>query len=445
MYSKEVAAYLKEKKIGTGDALRVDYNGISIEGTLMPKTDVGNPDTLIIKLKNGYNIGVQFSNVKITKLSEGLVTPGLFPDSGLKQDPSLPKVSLIFTGGTIGSKIDYKTGAVEESKLTPGELLHTVPELSKIAKITIKNPFSMPSQDIAYVQWQTMAKTIEQEIAAGARGIVLTMGTDTMAYTSAALSFMLQGLNAPVVITGSQRSPDRGSSDAFMNLICAAQFAARSDIAEVGICMHSSSSDEECFFLRGTKARKMHTSRRDAFRPMNDTPIAYATQDGKIRYIGQYNKVSGKGPKMELKTKFDSKVALVKVYPGSDPKIIGYYLGKGVKGIILEGTGLGNTPVSTPEKERGWLDDIKEAVKKGVIVAMASQTLYGRVNPDVYTDLRLVSGAGVVYCEDMLPETAYVKLGWLLGNYSAEKAKELLNKNIVGEINQRTGFDEFLV
>ncbi len=445
MYSKEITALLRRKGIATGDAIRVEHDGVAIEGTLMPKTEAGSPDTVVVKLKSGYNVGIKFEGARITRLDRANKKPASFPKASLKQDGKLPKVTLIYTGGTIGSKIDYKTGAVEESKLGPEELLYSVPEISKIARISVKNPFSIPSEDMSYPEWQAIAKAVASELNAGGHGVVITMGTDTMHYVAAALSFMLQGLNAPVVVTGAQRSSDRGSSDAFINLICAVQIAAKSDIAEVGICMHRSSSDDECQFMRGTKVRKMHSSRRDAFRPINDRPIAYVTADGKIRHGAQYNKSSEREAKVVAKTDFYGAVAMVKTYPNSDPKIIDFYVDRGYKGIIIEGTGLGHTPVSPSNKQHSWLDRISNAVKKGVIVGMTTQCLYGRVNSEVYTNLRLVAGAGAVYCEDMLPETAYVKLGWLLGNYDAKKAKELLAKNVAGEISLRTDYDDFLV
>lgn len=209
--------------------------------------------------------------------------------------------------------------------------------------------------------------------------------------------------------------------------------------------MHRSSSDDECQFMRGTKVRKMHSSRRDAFRPINSKPIAYVTADGKIRYGAQYSKVLGKNTTTMAKTDFYGAIAMVKAYPNSDPKVIDFYIDKGYKGIIIEGTGLGHTPMSPSNKQYSWLDRISNAVKRGVIVGMTTQCLYGRVNSEVYTNLRLLADAGVIYCEDMLPETALVKLGWLLGNYDAKKAKELLAENLTGEISLRTDYDDFLV
>ena len=442
MYSDDISTLLKKQKIKPGDRIKVEYSGVSIEGELMPKTEMGSPETIIVKLKSGYNVGVSSAGARITKISDsGGATK--FPSAELKQDEKLPKVTLIFTGGTIGSKIDYKTGGVHPL-IKPEELFYDVPELSKIARITVKSPFSIFSEDISCNEWKRIADEAAGELDAGAHGVVIAMGTDTMHYTAAALSFMLNGLNAPVVITGAQRSSDRGSSDAFMNLICAVQIAAKSDIAEVGVCMHRSSSDDECQFMRGTKVRKMHSTRRDAFRTINDVPIAFVSHDGKIRYNSQYRKASAGGKTAKL-TGFESKVALVAAYPSSDPEIIDFYVKKGYKGIIIEGTGMGHAPIATEKPEDSWLSHIEQAIKKGVVVGMTTQTLYGRVNPNVYSTARKISGSGVIYCEDMLPETAYVKLGWLLGNYDAKKAKEMLNRNIAGEISQRTELGEFLV
>jgi len=366
-----------------------------------------------------------------------------FPRSEAAAKRGLPKVTLLYTGGTIGSKIDYKTGGVY--MLTePAELLYDVPELSDIANIEVKHMFSIASEDMSYLEWQSIAKEVEKALNRGSRGVVITMGTDTMHYTAAALSFMLRDLDAPVIITGAQRSSDRGSSDAFMNLACAVQLAAKSDIAEVGICMHSSSSDDKCAFIRGTKARKMHTSRRDAFRPINDRPIAFVDRSLNIAYMNNYNKIKDAKKKVNAITEYESKVALIKSFPNSDPEIIDFYVDKGYKGIIIEGTGLGHVPASAGHSDMLWLDHIKKAIGKGLVIGMTSQCLYGRVHKYVYRNLRLISGLGVVYCEDMLPETAYVKLGWLLGSYDGKKAAELLDKNIAGEIKERSRADEFL-
>ncbi|MGI0100336.1 MAG: Glu-tRNA(Gln) amidotransferase subunit GatD [Candidatus Micrarchaeaceae archaeon] len=443
MYSDELARLFKEDSIEVGDRIMLTAKGIDMEGELMPSTEAGDPNIIVMKLKNGYNIGVEYpKGAKLKRTSKGK-NEIKFPTSEAVAKRGLPKVTLIYTGGTIGSKVDYKTGGVY--MLTkPGELLYEVPELSDIANIEVRHLSSIASEDMSYIEWQGMAKATADALNSGSRGVVITMGTDTMHYASAALSFMLQDLNGPVVITGAQRSSDRGSSDAFMNLASAMQIAARSDIAEVGICMHDSSSDDRCAFIRGTRARKMHTSRRDAFRSINDSPIAYVDRKLDITYANTYNKmVDDIGEDVEAATGFESKVALVKSYPNSDPEIMDFYAKKGYKGIIIEGTGLGHLPVSTEHADFLWLDSVKKAIAKGVIVGMTSQCINGRVNTNVYRNLRIISSLGVVYCEDMTPETALVKLGWLLGNFKRDEAMQLLEKSLKREIKPRSKFDEF--
>ena len=444
MYSDKLTELFKRHNVKVMDRIKAVSKGEEFEGELMPKTEVGDPNTVVIKLDSGYNVGIAYSDdISIAKLASGSADIS-FPKSKTEKVKGLPVVSLIYTGGTIGSKVDYKTGGVY--MLTkPEELLYEVPELSGIASIDVKQLFGIASEDMSYIEWQSMAKEVAKSLNEGARGAVVTMGTDTMHYASAALSFMLNNLNAPVVVTGAQRSSDRGSSDAFFNLICSAQIAAKSDIAEVGICMHADSSDDSCAFIRGTHVRKMHTSRRDAFRPINDRPLAHVKKNLEIVYGSDYRKIEKAKDKVTAETKFEKKVALVKSYPNSDPSIMDFYAEKGYKGIIVEGTGLGHLPVSTIHDEFQWMPSVKKAIDKGIVVGMTSQCLYGRVNPNVYRNLRLLSGEGVVYCEDMTPETALIKLGWLLGNYKAEEAEKLLNQNIKGEIKSRTLYDEFLI
>jgi glutamyl-tRNA(Gln) amidotransferase subunit D len=446
LYSEEIQKLLDKNGIKVGDQIMLSKGATQLEGELMPKANIGGKDTVIIKMKDGYNVGIKLtSDLKIEKLSSGVANIGSFPKVALKHDKSAPNVTLIYTGGTIGSRVDYETGGVS-MLLKPEELLYKVPEIQDIANISVDMLMSVASEDLSYMEWVKIAESVTKAFNNGARGVIITMGTDAMHYTAAALSFMLRNLDGPVVITGAQRSSDRGSSDGFINLVSATRLAAFSDIAEVGICMHEQSSDGRCIFIRGVKARKMHTSRRDAFRPINDKPMAYVDKNGSISYSKGYNKAEAKKPStLELKTKFDPKVALVKVYPNSDPKIIDFYIREGYNGIIIEGTGLGHAPVSTKHDEFMWLPHIKNALDSGLIVGMTSQCLYGRVHPNVYKNLRLLSNLGVIYCEDMMPEVAQIKLCWLLGNYGKEKAKSMLGSNIAGEIHRRLEFDEFLV
>lgn len=442
MYSDELESLLSRGKIKVGDKIRVKTEKEEFEGLLMPRPEVGDSSVLVLKLSNGYNIGLRYSSGMTVGRLGSTKSALSFPKSKSKPDLTLPKVTMIATGGTIESRVDYITGGVHPL-VKPEELLYEVPELSEIVNLSIINPMSIWSENMIYKEWQLIAKEAEKAFEGGAHGVIVTQGTDTMHYTSAVLSFMLQNPTGPVVLTGAQKSADRGSSDAFMNLICSAHVAAKSDIGEVGICMHATSSDSYCSFIRGAKARKMHTSRRDAFKPINNRPIAKVDVNGKIDYLSDYAK-AGTRKKMMVKTGFEPMVALVKFYPGSESGILDYYVSKGYRGIIIEGTGLGNVSTSTKEKKYSWLSHIESAVESGVIVGMTSQCLYGRVNANVYSALRLVSNAGAIYCEDMLPEVAYLKLGFLLGNYGKGEAARLLSKNLVGEISQRTEVDWFM-
>ncbi len=433
MYSKEVESLLKSKGVSPGDSIEITSSKGKFSGVLLPRPDLGDESIIVLKLDNGYNIGIKFDKLVEVKKLDVPKKSFSFPKAKIEADSSLPKVSVIAVGGTILNKIDYRTGGVYPLAKVE-ELLYDMPELTKIASIKPIDLMGVASEDMTHKEWAEIAKSVSNELNHGARGVVILIGTDAMHYVSAALSFMLKDLSGPVILTGAQRSGDRGSSDAFMNLRCSVILAAKSDIAEVGICMHADPSDEYCNFMLGTKVRKMHTSRRDAFRAINCAPIAKVSHEGSIKYLSEYRKIDNK-KKPTSTTDFEQKVALVKFYPGADPDILNYYMKNGYKGIILEGTGLGHTSMS-------WIESIKKIIDSGIVVGMTSQTIYGRVNDKVYSTLRRLAATGVIYCEDMLPEVAVVKLGFLLGNYKKDEAKELLNKNVAGEITKRSGIDD---
>ncbi|MDI6825762.1 MAG: Glu-tRNA(Gln) amidotransferase subunit GatD [Candidatus Aenigmarchaeota archaeon] len=444
MYSERVQHFLDKKRINVGDEVRLIKDKKTYEGILMPRIELGDKDCLVLKLRNGYNIGIKFErNVKIEKL-KGHKKLEKFPARRFEQKPNLPKVSLLATGGTIASRIDYLTGGVKMA-FKPEEFFFTVPELADIITFKkIRLLSSLASEDLWYKNWQQMAEEAAKELNRGARGIIITHGTDTMHFSSAALSFMMKNLNKPIVFAGAQRSSDRGSSDTVMNLICSAHVAGYSDFAEVGICMHAESSDTFCFFTRGTKVRKCHTSRRDAFRPINDLPLAKVWPDGKIEIMNEnYKKVSEGRIKADIK--FEPKVALLKAYPGSDPKLIDHLVKDGIKGIVIEGTGLGHVPTSTPEPERSWVPHVKNAIDSNVPVVITSQCIWGRVHPYVYRNLRILDSTGVIWGEDMIPEVAYVKLGWVIAHTkNLKKIKEMMLTNYAGEISKRSDPRTFL-
>ena len=439
MYAPEIEAYLQKCGISEGDKVVLKSHKGTFEGVLLPRYEIGDGSVIVLKLDNGYNIGIRFDNgCSIDKVSSARVEFS-FPKAGVRNNPDLPKVSMVYTGGTIGSKVDYVTGGVYMLK-RPEELLYEVPELAGIANIEVNNLMSISSEDMTYKEWRDIADAAADALNDGAHGVVITHGTDTMHYTSAALSFMLKGLYAPVVLTGAQRSSDRGSSDGFMNLSAAFRIAAMGSIAEVGICMHETSSDTSCIMIRGTKARKMHTSRRDAFRPVNSRPIARVYSSGSVEVSQEARTGSGSPGKVSVLSAFEPMVAIVKAFPNSDPGILEHYCSLGYKGIIIEGTGLGHVPTSPSISSNSWIGEIRKAVESGVVVGVTSQCVFGRVNSMVYRNLRLLAAAGAIHCEDMTTETAYVKLGWLLGNYGAEKATGMLSVDIAGEISSRTPY-----
>jgi len=415
-------------------------DGHCFEGTLIPSPD---ENTIILKLKNGYNIGFQRDYIKDIIPLEEKVEVAKFPKRKPIYKEGLKKVSIVVTGGTIMSRVDYRTGGVHMF-LDPYELLYEVPELENVAVISnMSNPFSIASEDITPKEWVKIAEIVAKELNSGADGVVIPHGTDTMHYTSAALSFMLRNLSKPVALVGAQRSSDRGSSDAFMNIICATIYAT-SDIAEVSVVMHGYISDEFCYAHRGTRVRKMHTERRDAFQSVNDSPLAKIYPSGKIEIVNK-NYRKRYNDNVFLDTKICEKVALVKVYPGSDPEIVDFFVDKGYKGIVIEGTGFGHVPTETLHREKSWLSHIERAVEEGVIICMTSQTIFGRTNPFVYSNARRLHNLGVIYCEDMLPEVAYVKLMWVLGhteNY--EEVKKLMLTPLAGEIKPRSLEEEFI-
>ncbi|MBS3122399.1 Glu-tRNA(Gln) amidotransferase subunit GatD [Candidatus Woesearchaeota archaeon] len=426
------------------------------EGILMPNENTAN---LVLKLDNGYNIGIERSKIKkinlIKKHNESKThNSKTFAGEKISFNNNKPTITILHTGGTIASKVDYETGGVV-ARFTPKELLDMFPELGAIANIKSRLVRNMWSQDMRFAHYNLLAKEIQQEVKAGVEGIIITHGTDTLHYTSAALSFILNSLPIPVILVGAQRSSDRGSSDASFNLICAAKFIAETDFADVAICMHESSDDKSCVILQGLKCRKMHTSRRDAFKPVNTTAIARVNLSN-IEFINpNYSK------KHKNKTDLTENKTNLKIMPFKELIKIGiltqrtnmyaneFLFYKNYSGLIIEATGLGNPPTSQidtfTKEHKKIFEAIRTLIKKGVVVAIAPQTIYGRINLNVYSNQREIKQIGVLGdgC-DMTTETAYLKLAWLLSNFTREEVKKLYEKNIKGEISERTG-SEFQV
>lgn len=429
-YRGDALEAIKRAEAQIGDLIRITKNGEVYEGILIPRSEYGDEKHVVIKIKSGYNIGVRITqNTRIEKIGVG-AKPAFAAPPLPEQNPALPKVAVISTGGTIASRVDYRTGAVRPA-LTASDLYSVVPELANIAQIDAQILFSIFSENLTPFHWKEIAETAAKKIAEGADGIIIAHGTDTMAYTAAALSFALQSLPVPVILVGSQRSADRPSSDAATNLIGAVTAAAYAPFAEVALAMHETPSDTAIAIHRGTKVRKCHTSRRDTFKSINATPIA-RVQNQQITMLTDAYTPRDKTRRPTLKPEFNEKAALIKFYPSMNPAIIEWHVEHGYKGIILEGTGLGHV-------SKACYNAIKKAVEKGVIVTMTSQCIWGRVNMNVYDTGRDLQALGVIPLEDMLPETALVKLMWVLGQtQNIEDAKKLLKTNIAGEITPRT-------
>ncbi|HEV8289694.1 MAG TPA: Glu-tRNA(Gln) amidotransferase subunit GatD [Candidatus Norongarragalinales archaeon] len=441
-YSPALEKLFKKQKIEPGTRIKITRNDAEVfEGLLLPRIESGDKESVIVKLDTGYNVGIKHSTgVKIERLPGAIAKLAVFEKAEFQKNKNLPSISVVATGGTIASRVDYRTGGVH-MLLSPEQILATVPELADFVNVkNVTSPFRLASEDMGPKQWMEIAKETAAELNDGAKGVIVTHGTDTLHYTSAALSFLLKG-RKPVAVVGAQRSPDRASFDGAMNLVCGAHYAA-SDFGEVAVVMHGTPNDDFCFAHRGTKVRKMHTSARNAFKSVNAKPLAKIWSDGKIDKMNTDAKMREE-EKVTVEGRFDERVALLKVFPGSDPAVLDWYVSKGMRGIVIEGTGLGHLPTQPLEKKKSWLPAVKHAVEKGVVVAVASQCLHGRTNDFVYTNLRLLKEAGAVHVDDTLPETALVKLGWLLGSEKHdERVRELLRMNFAGEINERSQENE---
>ena len=410
-----------------GDKVRVEMKDNVFEGVLMPSS--GN---IVVKLSSGYNVGLdkkEIKNVKVLEKHKEKISKSL----KLETSKGKKNITILHTGGTIASKVDYETGAVI-ARYTPEEIVTQFPELNELANINSRLISNMFSEDMRFSNYNTLAKEIEKEIKNGTDGIVITHGTDTLHYTSAALSFILEGLNIPVILVGAQRSSDRGSSDAAMNLICAVEFILKTEFAEVGVCMHKVSSDDICWLLPGLKCRKLHSSRRDAFRPVN------AKQYAEINYNTKFVQIIDNSfrprEKRELKLKLfkEVKVGILKSKPNmfvDELKIYSKY-----DGLILEGTGLGHMPIDQHAENKEIFNELKKLAKK-IPVVMTTQTLFGRVNMNVYSNGKVLKDIGILGDQlDLSAETAYIKLAWLLSNHP-EHARIMMHENLRGELNNR--------
>ncbi len=429
-YRGPSARILTEAGASIGDVLEVLTGGESVRGTLVPRYEHDDDKHIVIKLKNGYNVGISVEKIsKVVRVEKGEAPKFVAPQRVASR--GLPQVSILGTGGTIASRVDYRTGAVRPAT-TSEELYSLFPELSEIASITPEIVLSVYSENLEPGHWETIAKRVSEVVAKGVSGIILTMGTDTMGYTAAALSFALKGLPVPLFIVGSQRSSDRPSSDAFLNLIGAATMAVQADFSGVYVVMHADSSDDRLAVHMGTRVRKNHTSARDAFESMGVEPVGYWSRQGTQVTAREAPPPRGKTRGFTAKPKFDPRVALVKFYPSMPTEYLSALLASGLRGVVFEGTGLGHINSKN-------IEVVKKFIGDGGVACMTSQCLWGRVDMNVYDTGRDLLKAGVVPLEDMLPETALAKLMWVLANCkSADETETVMQENLAGEITART-------
>jgi glutamyl-tRNA(Gln) amidotransferase subunit D len=423
---------LSKHNISVGDSIKITTEDGEITGLLMPRYESASKEYIVIKLKSGYNTGVHVRKIKsITKLLDKHQAVASVRTPVVTANQSLPKVALISTGGTIASKIDYRTGGVHAA-LSANELYASVPELANCALIDPEVLLSEYSENLRPKHWTMIAEKVAEKIKTDRyMGIVVSHGTDTMHYTAAALSFALQKLPVPVVLVGAQRSSDRPSSDAALNLLSATIFATESKYAGIFVAMHAGTSDDTVAFHVGTRVRKNHTSRRDAFKSIDITPVAFV-RNNKIemqqKHLNRLDQRSSDNS-FEVNTKFEDRVILLKYYPGFDPMLIEHAVNVGYRAIVLEGTGLGHVG-------KACFPALKNAVDAGLMVCMTSQCIWGRVRMTVYDTGRDLLDIGVIPLSDMISETATVKAMWALANSKdVEAAKKIMQENLANEIS----------
>ncbi len=409
----------------------------NFKGIILPRSETADDNHIVLKMHTGYNVGLAVDTIKSITEHGRKEAHYKIPEKKFPFDPKKPNVKLLGTGGTIASRLDYRTGAVIPA-FSPGELYGSVPELADICNLDTEKLYGVFSENMGPDQWRGTAEAIGREIERGISGIVIGHGTDTMHHTAAILSFMVQDSPVPIVMVGSQRSSDRPSSDAAINLINATRTAAYSDFAEVTVCMFGPTSDQYGLLHRGTRVRKMHSSYRSTFRTIGDIPLAIVEKDRFVPLRNDYNKRRA-DRNVRINTAFDDRVAILYYYPNMKPDVLESFIDNGYKGIIIAGTGLGH--VNKP-----LYPTLKRAADEGIHIYMTVQTLWGFVQMYVYDTGRDIMNLGVIPAANMLPEVAYVKLGWVLGQtHDREKVKKLMLTPIAGDITEREPHNGYLI
>ena len=420
-----------------GDYVKLKTKQGEIKGLVVPSTD---SKLVILKQDSGYNLAVERSDIlrtsRIYSKKQELKTY-----KEVKHKKGLKNITILHTGGTIASKVDYKTGGVI-SRFKPEELIAMYPELARIANLNARLVRNMWSEQMRFAHFNLLAKEVAKE-EKKSDGIIITQGTDTLAYTAAALAFILEDINIPVLIVGAQRSSDRGSSDAAFNLTKACKFISETDFVGVAICMHGSSEDKEALILPACKTKKLHSSRRDAFRPVNTLPIARVID--KVQFLDKYRKKGDRKLTVKL-LKETLKIGIVKVHPNMFAAELKCY--ENFNGLVIEATGLGQMPIEKidvfTQENASIFTQLKKLLKK-IPVVLISQCIFGRVHMHVYEPAVKLKQAGVLGDHtDMTTEAALIKLAWLLSN-DKKNLKQLWDKNLRGELSSRTKFKEEII
>lgn len=429
-YKGSLRTRLEKEGVGIWSQVRVEKGDAIYEGVILPRSQHTSEGYLVLKVDTGYNIGVKVTNE--TSIAEYGYKEGKYklPDISVAFKEGLPNVTLLGTGGTVASRLDYRTGAVLPA-FTPEELFSAVPELIDICNLTPKKIYSLLSENFQPRFWVKTAEAVMKEFKDGANGVIIGHGTDTMSYTGSALSFMFQDLAAPIVIVGSQRSSDRPSSDGPINIINASTIAGYADLAEVVLCMHGNTSDSYNLIHRGTRVRKMHSSRRDAFRTLSDIPLGMIDASQKVTFFKDDVKRRGDIADTWINTKIDDRVAILYFYPGMDPDMLDAVVDKDYHGVVFIGTGLGHVNTDMyPALER--------AQEAEIPICIVVEPLYGFTNLRVYETGRDMLAKGVFEGANMIPCTAYAKMIWTLGQTrDYDEVRKIMTTNIAGEITNK--------
>ncbi len=436
-YKGEALELLKKYNVRVWGQATIETTRGPFVGTVLPRSENDDETHIVMKIITGYNVGID-TNTVTNMVETGYKKANYaIPEKEFPRTEGLPEVKLFGTGGTIASRLDYRTGAVIPA-FSPGELYGAVPELADICNLETEKVFAVFSENMGPEQYMALAKAIGREIEKGVDGIVIGHGTDTLHHTAAALTFMVQDSPIPIVLVGSQRSSDRPSSDAALNLMHAMRTAGHSDIAEVMVCMFGPTSDDYGLLHKGTRVRKMHSSYRSTFRTIGDVPLARVNKQEIIPIKKNYNKRRN-DKRVKILPFFEKKIGMLYFWPGIQSDALDSLIDNGYKGIIIVGTGLGHV-------NKDLYPAIERAQKKGIPVFMTLQTIWGFVHMFVYDTGRDLMAKGIIPLGNMLPEVAWVKLGWVMGQTTDyDEVKRMMLDPINDEITEREPYNGYLV